>query len=162
GCAERWLARPLRCLLSGVASDRQRLVRADHASKRVCTGSPSPQQSPRRCVSVLAERRYLWRMDFRRGNPYDHFGLCRLAPAIFVWCVGIYVMNARELIAEISRRTVSGDDTTLLQNVDGWDSLKGVQLVLKIEQVIGRHLTENELERLESIQDVDALLKVGR
>ena len=70
-------------------------------------------------------------------------------------------MNARELIAEIARRTVSGDDTTLLQNVDGWDSLKGVQLVLKIEQVIGRHLTENELERLESIQDVDALLKIS-
>lgn len=70
-------------------------------------------------------------------------------------------MNARELIAEIARRTVSGDDTTLLQNVDGWDSLKGVQLVLKIEQVIGRHLTENELERLQSIQDIDVLLKIS-
>ena len=70
-------------------------------------------------------------------------------------------MNARELIAEIARRTVSGDETTLLSNVDGWDSLKGVQLVLKIEQLIGRHLTENELEHLQSIQDVDALLKVG-
>jgi len=70
-------------------------------------------------------------------------------------------MNARELIAEITRRTVSGDDTTLLHNVDGWDSLKGVQLVLRIEQSIGRHLTENELERLQSIQDVDALLKIS-
>ena len=70
-------------------------------------------------------------------------------------------MNARELLAEITRRPVLGDETTLLSNVDGWDSLKGVQLVLKIEQLIGRHLTENELEHLQSIQDVDALLKVG-
>lgn len=70
-------------------------------------------------------------------------------------------MNARELIAEITRRPVLGDERTLLSNVDGWDSLKGVQLVLRIEQLIDRHLTENELERLQSIQDVDAVLTVG-
>ena len=70
-------------------------------------------------------------------------------------------MNARELLAEITRRTVLGDETTLLSNVDGWDSLKGVQLVLRIEQLIGRHLTENELERLQSIQDIDVLLKIS-
>jgi acyl carrier protein len=70
-------------------------------------------------------------------------------------------MNARELIAEITRRTVTGDNTTLLFDLDGWDSLKGVQLVLKLEQLAGRQLTENELERLQSIQDVEAILQAS-
>lgn len=70
-------------------------------------------------------------------------------------------MKARQIIAEITRRDVAGDDDTLLHDLDGWDSLKGVQLVLKLEQTIGRRLSESELERLRSIKDVELLLGGG-
>ena len=71
-------------------------------------------------------------------------------------------MHARELLTDILRTNVpipSGE--VLLSNVDGWDSLKGVRLVLRLEEIIGRELSEDDIDKLQSVDDVDRLLKAG-
>jgi acyl carrier protein len=72
------------------------------------------------------------------------------------------MMQARELIAEVLRTRVPipGDDV-LLANIEGWDSLKGVRLVLRLEEITGRALSETDIEKLQSIEDVDRLLKAA-
>ena len=69
-------------------------------------------------------------------------------------------MHARELIAEVLRTGApipSGD--ILLAQIEGWESLKGVRLVLRLEELVGRELTEDDIESLRSVEDVDRLLK---
>jgi acyl carrier protein len=71
-------------------------------------------------------------------------------------------MHARELIAQVLRSETpvpSGD--TLLAEIDGWDSLKGVRLVLRLEEIVGRELTEIDIEKLQCVDDVDRLLKAA-
>lgn len=71
-------------------------------------------------------------------------------------------MQARELIAEVLRKnTLIPSDNVLLAQLDGWDSLKGVRLVLRLEEIVGRELTENDIEKLQSVDDVDRLLKAA-
>jgi acyl carrier protein len=62
-------------------------------------------------------------------------------------------MHARDLIAEVLRTSVSipaGD--ILLAHLDGWDSLKGVRLVLRLEEIVGRELSEDDIEKLQSVE----------
>jgi acyl carrier protein len=69
-------------------------------------------------------------------------------------------MDARELIAEVLRQSTRiPSDNILLSSIDGWDSLKGVRLVLRLEEIVGRELSENDIETLQSVNDVDRLLK---
>jgi acyl carrier protein len=71
-------------------------------------------------------------------------------------------MDARELIAEVLRKSiVIPPDNILLAHIDGWDSLKGVRLVLRLEEIMGRELSENDIETLQSVGDVDRLLKTA-
>jgi|RhiMethySRZTD1v2_1073278.scaffolds.fasta_scaffold1761128_1 acyl carrier protein len=72
-------------------------------------------------------------------------------------------MNAGALIAEIVR-SPKGDyfDETLLSNIENWDSLKGVRLVLRLEEVMGRPLSEQDIEALRSVGDVQRLLEQAR
>jgi acyl carrier protein len=49
----------------------------------------------------------------------------------------------------------------LLAQIEGWDSLKGVRLVLRLEERLGRELSEDEIEKLQSVEDVDRLLKAA-
>ncbi len=71
-------------------------------------------------------------------------------------------MHARELIAEVLRsKAAVPSDNVLLAQLDGWDSLKGVRLVLRLEEIVGRELTENDIEKLQSVDDVDRLLKAA-
>jgi acyl carrier protein len=71
-------------------------------------------------------------------------------------------MHARELIAEVlrTRAPIPADDVLLAQ-IEGWDSLKGVRLVLRLEEIVGRELSEDDIEKLQSVQDVDRLLKAA-
>jgi len=72
------------------------------------------------------------------------------------------LMNARELIAEVLRTSVPIPvDDVLLAQIEGWDSLKGVRLVLRLEEIVGRELSEDDIEKLQSVDDVDRLLKVA-
>jgi acyl carrier protein len=69
-------------------------------------------------------------------------------------------MNARVLIAEIVRtHEVVCSDNTLLADIDGWDSLKGVRLVLRLQEIVGRELSEYDIETLQSINDVERFLR---
>ena len=71
-------------------------------------------------------------------------------------------MQASELIAEVLRTTISiphGDIP--LADLEGWDSLKGVRLVLRLEEIVGRELSEDDIERLQSVNDVERLLKAA-
>lgn len=67
-------------------------------------------------------------------------------------------MDARTLISEIVKRDVAVSADTSLGEVDGWDSLKGVRLVLRLETIVGRQLAETEIEALQSVGDVEVLL----
>jgi acyl carrier protein len=71
-------------------------------------------------------------------------------------------MHVRELIAEVLRTSVPiPGDNVLLAHLEGWDSLKGVRLVLRLEEIVGRELTEDDIEKLQSVEDVDRLLKAA-
>ena len=71
-------------------------------------------------------------------------------------------MDARMLISEVVRKSsVTCSDNTSLADIDGWDSLKGVRLVLRLEQIVGRELSEADIEGLQSVGDVERLLKSG-
>jgi acyl carrier protein len=72
-------------------------------------------------------------------------------------------MNAQMLIAEIVRRApVTDSGGTPLAEIDGWDSLKGVRLVLRIQEIVGRELSEDEIAGLHSVADVDRFLQSVR
>jgi len=69
-------------------------------------------------------------------------------------------MEAERLIAEIA----SADHgklapAMLLQDLQGWDSVKMVRLVISLEEAVQRELTEDELESLSTVGDVARLLK---
>ena len=71
-------------------------------------------------------------------------------------------MDARTLLAAVIRKSaITCPDDTLLADIDGWDSLKGVRLVLRLEEMVGRQLSEDDIERLRSVPDVERLLKSG-
>jgi acyl carrier protein len=72
------------------------------------------------------------------------------------------LMHARELIAEVLRTNglIPGGDVLLAQ-IEGWDSLKGVRLVLRLQELLGRELSEDDIEKLQSVEDVDRLLKAA-
>lgn len=68
-------------------------------------------------------------------------------------------MHARQLIAEILRTSVwIPPGEVFLGQIEGWDSLKGVRLVLRLEEIVGRELSEGDIEKLQSVDDVDRLL----
>jgi acyl carrier protein len=72
-------------------------------------------------------------------------------------------MDVLQLLSEITHRNSAGhpDDALLLQ-LDNWDSLKGVRLVLRLEEFIGRELTEDEIGGLRSIGDIRRLVQSGQ
>lgn len=68
-------------------------------------------------------------------------------------------MDARALIAEVLRKTTTIPANDIrLADIEGWDSLKGVRLVLRLEEIVGRELSEADIEQLNSVGDVDRLL----
>lgn len=71
-------------------------------------------------------------------------------------------MQATDLIAEVLRSSIAIPHGDLpLADLEGWDSLKGVRLVLRLEEIIGRELSEDDIERLQSVHDVERLLKAA-
>jgi acyl carrier protein len=71
-------------------------------------------------------------------------------------------MRASELIADVLRSGVPIPDGDIpLAELEGWDSLKGVRLVLRLEEIVGRELSEDDIARLQSVGDVERLLKAA-
>ena len=75
---------------------------------------------------------------------------------------GLFLENhvdAHALLIDIVRKPLPPlDGATPLAAVAGLDSLGMVSLVVKLEGALGRELTEQELERLITVDDVDRLL----
>jgi len=71
-------------------------------------------------------------------------------------------MQASELLAEVLRipSPIPNGDIPLVE-LEGWDSLKGVRLVLRLEEIVGRELSEDDIARLQSVHDVERLLKAA-
>jgi acyl carrier protein len=69
--------------------------------------------------------------------------------------------DAQTLIAEIARREVALSSDLPIAEIEGWDSLKGVRLVLRLEEAVGRELSEADIEGLQRISDIDRLLTSG-
>jgi acyl carrier protein len=68
-------------------------------------------------------------------------------------------MTAHVLLAEVvSRDLAEIENATRLAAIPGLDSLAMVNLVLRLESVLRRELTESELERLVTVGDVQHLL----
>lgn len=69
-------------------------------------------------------------------------------------------MRATDLLAEVLRSGVPVPDGDIpLAELQGWDSLKGVRLVLRLEEIVGRELSEDDIARLQSVRDVEQFLK---
>ncbi len=68
-------------------------------------------------------------------------------------------MDARSLITEITHADLSSqDDATPLLDLENWNSLRGVKLVVRLEQITGRPLSEADIDGLKTIGDVTRLL----
>lgn len=69
-------------------------------------------------------------------------------------------MDLHQLLADITHRDIGNrSDETPLSQLENWDSLKGVRLVIRLEEIIGRELTEDEIGALRSVGDVRRLLR---
>ncbi len=69
-------------------------------------------------------------------------------------------MDAWTLISDIVQQSQPpGTGDTPLQGITGWDSLKMVKMVLRLEELLDRELSEDELEVLQTGGDVTALLR---
>ena len=71
-------------------------------------------------------------------------------------------MNGHSLVSEILRRDVTFDGSTPLSQIEGWDSLRGVKLILRIEEIAGTELSESDIETLRTVDDIDRILKSDR
>lgn len=76
------------------------------------------------------------------------------------WIIdGVNRMDAWKLVSEIARKDISASSKgTLLADIEGWDSLKGVRLVLRLQEIVGRELSEDDIAGLQSLADVDQVL----
>jgi acyl carrier protein len=69
-------------------------------------------------------------------------------------------MDGRQLIAELLGRSLPPvSDETQLQSLGGWDSLKLVQLVVRLETLASRELSEQELEDLQTVGQVEKFFR---
>lgn len=68
-------------------------------------------------------------------------------------------MAIETLLGTVMHRAVEPQaSATRLSDIAGWDSIVVVRLMLAIEEVVGRELTEAELEALVTVGDVERLV----
>lgn len=69
-------------------------------------------------------------------------------------------MDAWTVLSDVVRQELppaAGD--VPLESIAGWDSLKMVKMVLRLEELLNRKLSEGELEGLQTAGDIDRLLQ---
>ena len=69
-------------------------------------------------------------------------------------------MQAHTLISEVLEGkcpALAAD--LLLGDISGWDSVIMVRLVVSLENRLGRQLTDSELEAIETVGDVETLMR---
>lgn len=72
-------------------------------------------------------------------------------------------MNHQTLLAEILHQDQLPPLTGAqpLADISGWDSLRMVNMVVRLEQLLNRELDEREIENLNTVGDLEALLSRG-
>lgn len=67
--------------------------------------------------------------------------------------------QARSVLAQALNITVEKiDDSARIGELESWDSLAHMRLVLEIERLLGRELSTGEIVELASLADVEKLL----
>ena len=61
-----------------------------------------------------------------------------------------------ELVAGVLARDVEslGDQTTPLKNLEGWDSLKHVMLIVGLENTFQTNLSAEDIQRMTSVAEI--------
>ena len=68
--------------------------------------------------------------------------------------------TASDLISEVTKRPTGPlESATMLDTLPAFDSIALVNLVVRLEDTIGRQLLESELEGLRTVGAIDDLLK---
>ena len=71
-------------------------------------------------------------------------------------------MTVEELLADVlSRQVLPLNPDQTLDSLPGWDSIMTVRLMIRLEERVGRELSDSELENIASIADVQALLSAN-
>jgi acyl carrier protein len=71
-------------------------------------------------------------------------------------------MQTHDLLSEILGGDFRGTpDDAKLADLPGWDSLKAVRLILRLEEVVGHALEEDEVGGLERVGDIAQLIRNG-
>ena len=66
----------------------------------------------------------------------------------------------KELMAELFKmKTEKITDSLTMKDTDVWDSLKHMELVVSIEQTIGKELTFDEIVAMKTFKDIKRVLR---
>jgi acyl carrier protein len=72
-------------------------------------------------------------------------------------------LHARDLISGVlNGAPLRLTEDLALGDIPGWDSVAMVRLVVAIEEKLGRQLSDLELEGIETVADVEKLMKARR
>jgi acyl carrier protein len=67
--------------------------------------------------------------------------------------------NARELLAEVLRIDIADiPENPSPENVEDWDSLAHSEILMALEDHIGRELDAEEIATLDGVEDIQAIL----
>lgn len=72
------------------------------------------------------------------------------------------ITEARNLVAKALERSVDeiGEDSSM-ENLEAWDSLGHMKIILEIEQTLGKELKTAEILSVETVRDVDRLISMN-
>ena len=65
----------------------------------------------------------------------------------------------QELLADIVNDSGPWDAATALRDIEGWDSLNHVRLVVGLESTFGVKLTADEIRNMTTIGDIERVLQ---
>ncbi len=69
---------------------------------------------------------------------------------------------ARNLVARALECSVDGiGEDSSMENLDAWDSLGHMKIILEIEQTLGKELKTAEILSVETVRDVDRLISMS-
>lgn len=71
-------------------------------------------------------------------------------------------LQALDLIRDVlNEESLQLTEDLVLGDIAGWDSVKMVRLVVALEERLGRQLADSELEGIETVADVEKLVKAS-
>lgn len=72
------------------------------------------------------------------------------------------ITEARNLVARALERSVEEiSEDSSMDNLDEWDSLGHMKIILEIEQTLGKELKTAEILSVETVRDIDRLISMN-